>query len=227
MPSRWAVRASCSSAGATSAGRRLLAIGPLFIAFLLFDNTRSLFEGWLRVLAGAALATLGATLTLSLQLAFLEPWLGSALARRQAGEALPSLPTELFVLTLVFTIILVAAVLASARITRAFRLAPWLPQHSPAADTQTSHTSSRSQQEQVLEHSESNRTTALVRQLTASDAREAALRVVSGTNRAEWRGQALAEASGAPVGGRAPALGQSFRRSRPRLTRSAERRDSR
>src|SRR5439155_567824 len=34
----------------------LLAVGPLFVAFLLFENTRSLFEGWIRVLAGAALA---------------------------------------------------------------------------------------------------------------------------------------------------------------------------
>ena len=33
----------------------LLALGPFFIAFLLFDGTRGLFEGWVRVLAGAAL----------------------------------------------------------------------------------------------------------------------------------------------------------------------------
>ena len=33
----------------------LLALGPLFAIFLLFEGTRGLFEGWVRGLAGAAL----------------------------------------------------------------------------------------------------------------------------------------------------------------------------
>ncbi len=37
----------------------MLALGPFFIAFLMFESTRSLFEGWVRVLAGTALAAVG------------------------------------------------------------------------------------------------------------------------------------------------------------------------
>jgi len=100
----------------------LLALGPFFIAFFMFDSTRGLFEGWVRVLAGAALATIGISIALGLELALLEPWLSGVLARRMAGEALPTVPTELFVIVTLFSIIVLAALFASARIARAFRL---------------------------------------------------------------------------------------------------------
>lgn len=102
----------------------LLALGPFFIAFLMFENTRSLFEGWVRVLAGAAIAAVGVTLVLGIELALLEPWLAGILARRIGGEALPSVPTELFVIASVFAIIVFAVLIASARVARGFRLAP-------------------------------------------------------------------------------------------------------
>ena len=63
----------------------LLALGPFFIAFLLFDGTRGLFEGWLRVLGGAALGALGTAIVLGVELALLEPWLADLLACRLAG----------------------------------------------------------------------------------------------------------------------------------------------
>lgn len=102
----------------------MLALGPLFIAFALFDNTRSLFEGWVRVLAGAGLGAIGVGIVLGLQLALMEPWLAGILARRMAGEALPSVPVELLVIATVFAILVGAVILASARLARAFRLAP-------------------------------------------------------------------------------------------------------
>jgi len=102
----------------------MLALGPFFIAFLMFDSTRSLFEGWLRVLAGAALGAIGVSLTLGLQLALLEPWLSNILARRLAGETLPTVPTELFVIACLFAVITLVALLGCARVARAFRLAP-------------------------------------------------------------------------------------------------------
>lgn len=105
----------------------MLALGPFFIAFILFDSTRSLFEGWVRVLAGAALAAAGVTIALGLELAMLGPWLATVLARRMAGEALPSVPTELFVLTCVFALVIAGVLVACARLCRAFRLAPLLP----------------------------------------------------------------------------------------------------
>jgi type IV secretion system protein VirB6 len=104
----------------------MLALGPFFIAFLMFENTRSLFEGWLRVLGGAALAAVGVAIALGLELALLEPWLSDALARRMAGEALPTISTELFVIACLFAMIVAAALYSCARVARAFRLAPVL-----------------------------------------------------------------------------------------------------
>ena len=100
----------------------MLALGPFFIAFLMFDSTRSLFEGWVRVLAGAALAAIGVSIALGLELALMEPWLSGILARRMAGEALPTVATELFVVVTLFTIIVLAALYGCARVARSFRL---------------------------------------------------------------------------------------------------------
>lgn len=102
----------------------MLALGPFFIAFLMFDSTRSLFEGWVRVLAGAALAAVGVSIALGLELALVEPWLSNVLARRMTGEALPTISTEIFVLTCLFSLIVLAVPYACARLMRAFRLAP-------------------------------------------------------------------------------------------------------
>jgi type IV secretion system protein VirB6 len=104
----------------------MLALGPFFIAFLMFESTRSLFEGWVRVLAGAALAAIGVSIALGLELALIEPWLSNVLARRMAGEALPTVSTELFVIACLFSIIVAAALYAGARVASAFRLAPLL-----------------------------------------------------------------------------------------------------
>lgn len=104
----------------------MLALGPFFIAFLMFESTRSLFEGWVRVLAGAALAAVGVSLALGLELALVEPWLSNVLARRMADEALPTVATEMFVITCLFSMIVAAALYGCTRVARAFRLAPLL-----------------------------------------------------------------------------------------------------
>ena len=70
----------------------LLALGPFFIAFVLFDGTRGLFEGWLRVLAGAALGAAGLAVVLGVELALLEPWLADLLSRRYAELPIPARP---------------------------------------------------------------------------------------------------------------------------------------
>lgn len=100
----------------------LLALGPFFIAFLLFDGTRGLFEGWLRVLGGAALGALGAGIALGVELALVEPWLASLIATRAAGYATPGAPIELFVVALVFAVALGAMLFAAARVAYGFRL---------------------------------------------------------------------------------------------------------
>ncbi|HEX4738830.1 MAG TPA: type IV secretion system protein [Allosphingosinicella sp.] len=102
----------------------MLALGPFFIAFLLFEQTCGLFEGWVRVLAGAALAAVGTAIALSLELALAEPWLADVLTRRAAGEAMPNLPAELLLVTLIFALLILALMYASARVAYGFRLAP-------------------------------------------------------------------------------------------------------
>lgn len=102
----------------------MLALGPFFIAFLLFDSTRGLFEGWLRVLAGTALGALGAGILLGVELAMLEPWLADLIARRQADVAITGVGVELFVVTLVFALALLAMLIAAARVAYGFRLPP-------------------------------------------------------------------------------------------------------
>jgi type IV secretion system protein VirB6 len=110
----------------------MLALGPFFIAFLLFAGTRGLFEGWLRVLGGAALGALGAGIVLGVELALIEPWLAQLIARRLAGQPITGVPVELFVATLVFAIALVATLIASARAAYGLRLPPaW--REAPAA----------------------------------------------------------------------------------------------
>lgn len=100
----------------------MLALGPFFVAFLMFDSTRGLFEGWVRVLAGSALAAISLSIVLGLELGLMEPWISDVLARRMTGEVLPTVPTELFVVTTLFGIIAIAAIIGCARVARAFRL---------------------------------------------------------------------------------------------------------
>jgi type IV secretion system protein VirB6 len=102
----------------------LLAIAPLFIAFLLFDATRGLFAGWLRVLLGAALGSLGTSILLGVQLALYGPWLTRLLNARAVGIAVPSAPVELLTMSLLFVILLLAMLFALARLAWGFSFVP-------------------------------------------------------------------------------------------------------
>ena len=205
----------------------MLALGPFFIAFLMFDNTRSLFEGWIRVLAGAAIAAVGVTITLGLQLALLEPWLAGVLARRLAGEALPSVPTELIVVVSVFALIVLAVLVGCMWLARAFRMAPltaWAERQSAPAIA-AAHAGQAFSRISVQSQDERTRARAVADVLVSLQRRESG-------GRGEGRGSHLpAPASG---GSSSPDLarqaqvpvGRSFRRARPRTTASAGRRDS-
>ena len=100
----------------------LLALGPFFIAFLLFEGTRGLFVGWIRALAAAALGALGTAVVLGVELAFLEPRLAELIALRTAGQPIPGAAIELFVIALVFTLVLIAMLVATARVALGFRM---------------------------------------------------------------------------------------------------------
>jgi type IV secretion system protein VirB6 len=152
----------------------------------MFDATRSLFEGWVRVLAGTALAGIGVSVALGLELALLEPWLGDVLARRMAGEALPMVSTELFVIACLFSMIVAAALYACVHVARAFRLAPLVrtipviagQSRTAASDRPVATLSSREPTE-----SERTRAAAVASVLVAMSRRERGAAAVIGAGR--------------------------------------------
>ncbi|HEX8063802.1 MAG TPA: type IV secretion system protein [Allosphingosinicella sp.] len=219
----------------------LLAVGPFFIAFLLFDNTRSLFEGWVRVLAGAALAALGISIALAVELALIEPWLTDLLARRTADEWLPGMPVELLVVTLSFALIVLALLYASAKTAFAFRLAPvWQAvtervARSAAAEERRFAAAAAARRDAPPAEARSRAAT-VVDAVAATQRRESANIAVAVARGQSGGGQApaAAQAAAASAGRAAPAslapspLGQSFRRrTRGRVSASAGRRDHR
>jgi type IV secretion system protein VirB6 len=220
----------------------LLAVGPFFIAFLLFDNTRSLFEGWVRVLAGAALAALGISIALAVELALIEPWLTDLLARRTADEWLPGMPVELLVVTLSFALIVLALLYASAKTAFAFRLAPvWQAvtervARSAAAEERRFAAAAAARRDAPPAEARSRAAT-VVDAVASTQRRESANIAVAVSRGQSGGGEAAGpaqSAAAASAGRAAPAslapspLGQSFRRrTRGRVSASAGRRDHR
>jgi type IV secretion system protein VirB6 len=219
----------------------LLAVGPFFIAFLLFENTRSLFEGWVRVLAGAALAALGISIALAVELAMIEPWLSEILARRTADEWMPGMPVELLVVSTAFALIVLAMLYASAKTAFAFRLAPiWQAAaraaRNPASDERRFAAAAAGAARGDAPPAEARSRAATVADAVASTQRRESAHIAvaaardSGGAGAEAAGAARPAAAGrAAPSSLAPApLGQSFqRRSRGRVSASAGRRDHR
>ncbi len=100
----------------------LLALGPLFVASLLFETTRSLFAGWVRAMVGAMLAAVAVPMVLALELAVVEPQVRALAAiigtPQNLGTELPRLWTSV----MVFAVVLAAVALGAARAASAFRL---------------------------------------------------------------------------------------------------------
>lgn len=100
----------------------LLAVGPVFIALLLFDSTRGLFEGWLRASLAFAFAPLTATLLLGVALTMLEPPL-LQLAELRVQNAYPLGPVySVLTLTLVFAGVSMGMLIAGGMIAAGLRL---------------------------------------------------------------------------------------------------------
>ncbi|MDB5481995.1 MAG: hypothetical protein JWO83_3048 [Caulobacteraceae bacterium] len=100
----------------------LVALGPAFMLFFLFDATRGLFVGWIRALAAAIIAPITSWGGLMICLATLEPW-ASRLARERAAHAI-KVDTVSTLVTLVTTFAAAQLVLAigAVVITSAFNL---------------------------------------------------------------------------------------------------------
>lgn len=100
----------------------LLALGPVFIAMLLFESTRGLFEGWLRASLGFAFAPLAVTLLLGLALTLLEPSLTELEAMRDSGIYTPGVAFQVMVLVLVFAGVSLGLTIAAGVIAGGFKL---------------------------------------------------------------------------------------------------------
>jgi type IV secretion system protein VirB6 len=207
----------------------MLGLGPFFIAFVMFDNTRSLFEGWVRVLAGAAFPAIGVSIVLGLELSLLEPWLSTVLAQRIAGQALPSVPTELFVVTGSFAIIALAVLGACVRLAGAFRLAPWISrgEDTRAADPQGA-TTSPAMITNVQSRDERSRAAMVADVLVAMQRREGVVRAPGMSNQIGLRASDSSGFAARHNERAAVSIGRSLtRRAQNRASASAGRRDAR
>ncbi len=100
----------------------LLAIGPIFIALLLFDSTRGVFEGWLRASLAFAFAPLSVTLLLGLVLTMLEPSLQQVETMRASNTYLPGVAFAVVVLITVFAGVSLGGLIAAGAMAAGFRL---------------------------------------------------------------------------------------------------------
>ncbi len=103
----------------------LLATGPVFIALLLFDSTRGIFEGWLRACLGFAFAPLAVTLLLGVALNMLEPSLQQVEAMRDSNTYTPGVAFGVMVLVVVFAGVAIGMIVAGGAIA-----AGWKPSRS-------------------------------------------------------------------------------------------------
>lgn len=206
----------------------LLALGPLFALFLLFDATRGLFEGWVRGVAGAGLGALATSIVLGVEIALLEPWLAQVLSARRADVATPTAPVELLVMSLVFGLTLIVALIAVARVAQGFRIPDsvraWPAQ--VAGSIRTSALPALPANRPPDAHEQRSRAYLVADAVTANQRREQATAqpaTLGRGGRTAGIGQALARDAGAPS---ATPLGQtSRRRTSSRISAGATRRD--
>lgn len=100
----------------------LLALGPLFIAFLLFPATRGIAEGWMRGLLAATLSSAAVAVVLGVELALLDPWLVDLVTRRAGGIAIPGVPVAMLATASIFAIATAGLLTIVTRIAFGLRL---------------------------------------------------------------------------------------------------------
>lgn len=205
----------------------LLALGPLFLAFLLFDGTRGLFEGWLRGLIAMALGGVATALTLGIELALFEPWLSELVARRAAGEAMPNAPATLLAAAVIFFVVLFAMLALVARIAASLRLPRSLAVFSPGGTPDVPRSgpslSTGNNQQQLPEPP--SRARQIADQIEAAQRREE--QALGGNRMITIHGSRGGDtlSNERPIAA-SSALGQSFRRrTRGRISASAASRD--
>lgn len=214
----------------------LLALGPLFVVFLLFDTTRGWFAGWLRGLAATMIGMFGVGILLGVELALLESWVAGLLARRASEQTIAGAPVELMAATAIFALATLGALAAAARVASGFRF-PEAWRAMPDRLTSEFERLVRSRETTPAASGEAaidrSRATAVADAVMATQRREmaAGAAVAGGGNRIMLASDRAAVAQGTTRdlhARSAPPLGQSHgRRARNRVSVSAGRRDMR
>lgn len=206
----------------------LLALAPLFAAFLLFDGTRGLFEGWLKALLGTAFGSLAIAVTLGVELAFVEPWLATLLARRAGDLDIIGVPAQLLAATTIFAIALLGVVWLTARIAMSLRIPAWA-QAIPSgwsSDARPVSTTTRAAAAHPPIESRS-RAAAIADAVAMNQRRETLAAEGAGGSRAVHIARSTARQDSSDRSERAPILGSASRRTRQRVSTRARARDKR
>jgi type IV secretion system protein VirB6 len=98
----------------------LLAVGPVFVGFFLFEGTRGLFDGWVRTTLTVALAPLAANVFGVAMLIMLQPFVGVLQERLAASEFDMGAIMTISLIVLVFAAILLATLRLTAGLTWGF-----------------------------------------------------------------------------------------------------------
>lgn len=208
----------------------LLALGPLFIACMLFDATRGVFVGWVRVLAGATLAGVAAALVISLELAVIEPQVVALRDLLEGHQPAGQLPQNILATCGCFAVIMLAALIALARSTAAFRL-------PVAAQRQMEHAVGLPESTNPAAHASIIARQALPDRGGERGRAEQVADAARAIQRRDAQAGGNAASAVAPMAARAPAsrlqevivvplpLGQTGRRTPQRLSSAAGRRD--
>lgn len=207
----------------------LLGLGPMFVAFLLFDATRGLFEGWLRAAIALALAPLLAIFGLVVQLSFIEPHLLRLAELRTQGLVDLAPANAIFLLTLVSSGVSLALAVSVGVIAAGFRL-PWSTPVGAAsgetirqADNRSSNVLTIDGRARTVPELQSRATT-IAAAAAAIERRES--RQVGEGGSARRVSVGVTRDGGPAPAAQAMPLGQSYRRAaQPKLAASNRRRD--
>lgn len=91
----------------------LLALGPLFAAFILFEASLGLFLGWLRVLIATVIGGIGVLCVLAIELAILSPQIATLQRAVAGGLLVPTLVGEISVTAMLFALLLLTTVVGT------------------------------------------------------------------------------------------------------------------
>jgi len=208
----------------------LLALGPVFIALLLFDSTRGVFEGWLRAALAFAFIPLFAILTLVVQLTLIGPQLLALADMRSTGNVNLPAATAAFMLIVISTGVSGAGVIGIFIIATGFKL-PWrtargntgqpIQQASLAAGGVPTFTAAQGRASaQPLQP----RVSAITSAAAAMDRRDMQIVESGGAHRLVLGARAMGPTTADAV--RRDPVGQTYRRSaQPRRAASSVRRD--